>query len=197
VRPIHRKTSPKVRGGKVQRKNRTALSPSYGRTPLDRPVVDRQRPGPAYRHLLTKQHVYQFIDLLPEWDDLSKGLKAIVLAPGEAGSFGWHRPGIVAVCAWDRELEIDLHVDFIEEHQDVLTRLGVEERPIVDEAGSYPDFRLCGFVAPPASLQCQLTRATWDNVAGLCDPFTTGSGGHQWLDRTGEIAVLLSADGTW
>ena len=44
MRPIHRKTTPKVRGGKVQRKNRTALSPSYGRTPLDRPVVDRQRP---------------------------------------------------------------------------------------------------------------------------------------------------------
>jgi hypothetical protein len=50
----------------------------------------------------------------------------------------------------------------------------------------------------PAAFECRLTAATWDNVAGLIEPFAEGSGGHQWLAGSpGEAAVLLSPSGQW
>ena len=45
MRSSQRKTTPKVRDGKVQRKNRWALTPNYENTPQDRPVFDRRRAG--------------------------------------------------------------------------------------------------------------------------------------------------------
>jgi hypothetical protein len=149
--PIRRETNPKVRDGKVQRKNRTALSPHYSQTPQDRPAVDRQRPGEGYRHLLTKQQIYQFIDLLPDWQELSRGLNAVVLAPGNYRAMGWHQPGIVAICAWEGELEREWDVDFIADHRSVLDRLGVPVGPIFDDVEDEKkwqpnsDYQLCRF----------------------------------------------------
>src|SRR5262249_30242284 len=60
---------------------------------------------------------------------LSRGLNAVLLAPGRWNVAGWHRPGIVAVCAWERELQREWHADFVAEHRDVLDRLGVEQVP--------------------------------------------------------------------
>jgi hypothetical protein len=155
MRSMRRKTTPKVRDGKVQRKNRNAVTPHYLNTPQDRPAVDRQRPGQGYRHLLTKRQVHQFIDLLPDWCELSRGLRAVVLAPGERGVLGWHRPGVVAICAWSRELEEDWDADFIEEHKDVLDRLGVVREPVhhdpIDEWRVHPSLERCRFSEASAS----------------------------------------------
>lgn len=113
--------------------------------------MDRQRPGQGYRHLLTKQQVYQFIDILPDWGELSRGLNAVVLAPGDESAMGWHRPGVVAVCAWDADLECEWDTEFLEPHQDVLLRLGVPKESIYhtleDEQFARPDplAQLCRF----------------------------------------------------
>jgi len=48
--------------------------------------------------------------------------------------------------------------------------------------------------------ECRFTAGTWDNVAGLLEPFTEGAGGFQWLAGVpGEAALLLSAfaSGQW
>src|SRR4051794_35379689 len=100
MRNGHRKSTPKVRDGKVQRKNRATPTPSYWNTLPEMPIIDRQRPGEGGRHLLMKRDVERFIELLPDWRELSVGLRAILLAPSNGRSMGWHRPGVVAVCAW-------------------------------------------------------------------------------------------------
>ncbi len=46
---------------------------------------------------------------------------------------GWYGRGIVAVCAWDQELEQEWNVDFIQEHKELLNRLGVEQEPVYGE----------------------------------------------------------------
>jgi hypothetical protein len=139
MRSLPRKTTPKVKDGKVQRKNHSAPTPSYWNTPQDYPVIDRQPPGKGYRHVLMKRDVQRFIDILPDWKELSKALNAIVLAPGSSNCMGWHRPGIVAVCAWSRDLVEDWHDDFVSRHLDVLDRLGVERERTDD------DVQLCHF----------------------------------------------------
>lgn len=39
--------------------------------------------------------VERFIELLPDWEELSRGLDAVVLAPGSHYSYGYHRSGVV------------------------------------------------------------------------------------------------------
>lgn len=101
---------------------------------MDGPVIDRQKPGPGYRHLLLKRDVERFISILPDWNTLSTGLQAVVLAPGEWGTAGWHRPGIVAVCAWTRELWYETEEWFHDEHADVYNMIGLE-REVQDDGG--------------------------------------------------------------
>ena len=146
-----RKSAPKVRNGKTQRKNRTALTPYYSQTCQLYPAIDRQRPGPGYRHLITQKQLHQFIELLPDWEELSRGLDAVILAPGEENLLGWYRPRRVAVCAWEKNFKKEWHVDFIREHAAILERLGVEPEPIYDSAFAEqfdrpdPCYELCKF----------------------------------------------------
>ena len=125
----HRKSTPKVRNGKVVRKNRTDRSPDLWLTPPGKPVIERERPGRGYKHVVMKRDLEKFIGLLPNWDELSRGLRLLMIARGEWDTLGWydHR-GFVAICAWDREIEGDYDRDFIEEHREVLDRLGVQVR---------------------------------------------------------------------
>ena len=121
-----RKTAPRVVNGKVQRKNRTALTPTYFNTPQFTPVIDRYKPGFGYRHILKKRDVLAFIELLPDWKELSKGLRAVILAPGEYNTGGYYQsPGVIAICAWDRELWLEVYGDFFEAHRELFAKLEV------------------------------------------------------------------------
>ena len=125
MRRERRKTTPRVKGGVVQRKNRHLPTPSYYNTPQQIPVIDRERPGSGYRHLLRKRDIQRFISILPDWPTLSEGLNAIVLAPGDYDTDGWCERGIIGVCAWERELWRCVHPDSYAEHKDLLERLCV------------------------------------------------------------------------
>ncbi len=46
--------------------------------------------------------------------------------------------------------------------------------------------------------ECGLTTGTWENIAGLFDPFSGGGVGHQWLvSSPGEARLLISYSGQW
>lgn len=140
MRLSQRKTGTKVRNGKVSRKNRTELSNHYSQVSQLEPVIDRRRPGAGYRHYLTINDVRRFIRLLPDWDELAVGLNAVILSE-RTDCLGWHKPGLIAVCAWEREPVQDWDREFVEEHASVLARLGVSYEPIPGK----PDGLLCGF----------------------------------------------------
>jgi len=120
-----RKVTPKVIGGKVQKKNSHSVTFNYWDHDPGYPVIDRQRPGEGHRHLLNKADVQRFIDILPDWAELSKGLKAIILAEDE-DLYGWHNEGVIGICAWEKDLWQEYTDMFYQEHQAVLERLGVE-----------------------------------------------------------------------
>jgi hypothetical protein len=93
-----------VRDGRVLKHNDWTLTGDYTQWLGVELIIDRRRPGAGYQHVLTKADVERFIRLLPDWAELAKGLDAIVLAPGSGEVWGWHTPGVVAVCAWPRGL---------------------------------------------------------------------------------------------
>ena len=51
----------------------------------------------------------------------------------------------------------------------------------------------------PSTLVCALSQCSWDNVAGLIEPFCIPGAehGHQWLDESSDISLLLSPSGGW
>lgn len=120
-----KKTSPKVIRGKVQKKNNWAETPNYYNESQHSLVIDRKRPGVGYRHLLKRKDILDFIEILPDWAELSRGLKGIVLAPGDWRIFGYHRLGVVHICAWDKDLWITLSKEGIEQEKFFLDRFGV------------------------------------------------------------------------
>lgn len=49
-----------------------------------------------------------------------------------------------------------------------------------------------------SAFECRFTAGTWDNVAGLVEPFVEGTRGFQWLAGSpGEASLLLSVSGEW
>jgi hypothetical protein len=132
--PVHlvrRKTAPRVVGGRAQRKNRHELTRGLVDPTRREPAIARERPGRGYRHLLAQRDVVRFVMLLPDWPALSIGLHAIVLARGRDDADGFHRDGIVAVCAWERDLVRTVTREHYDAHAEVLDRIGV---PIEIEA---------------------------------------------------------------
>jgi len=125
VRWYPRKTNPEVKDGIVQKKNRTDPSRGWRNWYQDTPLIERQRPGAGHRHVLLKRDIERFIGLLADWKELSTELDAILLAPADPTCYGWHMPGIVAVCAWPRDLHRTWETDVVKANRELLERLGV------------------------------------------------------------------------
>jgi len=132
MRSQARKVTPKVVRGKVQKKNSHAITFNYWDHDPGYPVIDRQRPGAGRRHLLNKADIQKFIDILPDWDELSKGLKAVVLAPGERGLYGWFEDGVIGICAWERDLWHELSRKFYRANSAIFGRLDVQVEELPD-----------------------------------------------------------------
>lgn len=122
---FNRKSAPNVKSGRVQKQNNWLPTPNYYNTDQPLPVIDRKRPGAGYRHLLKKKDIVNFIGILPDWSEISRGLNGIVLSPGDETNFGYDVPGAVHICAWDREMWITVTQVFYEKSAGLLERLGV------------------------------------------------------------------------
>lgn len=125
-----RKTTPKVVNGRAQRKNCSTPTRTA-------PLIRREQPGKGYRHFVRKRDVLTFLDLLPDWDVLSVGLREIILDRGNEEFDGWHCPGRVAICAWERDPIRYLDVETVDEHAALYQRLGIPFAKDEDEHGPF------------------------------------------------------------
>jgi hypothetical protein len=76
--------------------------------------------------VLKRRDLERFIELIPDWDELSTGLHWVVLSK-DTGCHGFHRRGQIAVCAWPSTLWTeDMSKDWYWEHAELLERLGVD-----------------------------------------------------------------------
>jgi len=127
MRHLNRKSAPQVVAGQVQKKNNPERTAGYYDTPPPHLTIDRQRPGKGYRHVLMQRDIEAFIALLPDWAELSRGLNAIVLAPGGGRLNGYYGRSVVHVCAWQEDLWIDFAntTTFFDDHKPIFRRLGV------------------------------------------------------------------------
>ena len=123
----------RVRDGRVQKKNNWRLDPDdYFAVPQSEIRIDRRDPAVGRRHLITVAQLRSFLELLPDWDEVAVGLRAVVLDSAD-DCMGWCAPGVVAVCAWEQELWwTDADPDFISDHTAIFDLLGVEPERLGD-----------------------------------------------------------------
>ena len=117
---LNRKSAPGVQAGRVQKKNNWELTRDYDITPQPEPVIDRKRPGDGYRHVLKQKDVHDFIALLPDWNELSKGLNAVVIASGDKDYFGCYYPGVIYLYAFPEDLRVGVEHTFYVKHCDLI-----------------------------------------------------------------------------
>jgi hypothetical protein len=120
-----RKTAPKVKLGKVQRKNNWAETPDADYMAGTTVVFQRERAAKGFRHIVGKRDLERFISLLPDWGELAVGLEVILLAPGDEDCDGWHCDGWVALEARPRALWELVSNSYYREHRKVYELLGV------------------------------------------------------------------------
>ena len=90
------------------------------------PIIDKEAPGKGFRHFLTKKDIVRFIYLIPEWNNISKGLTKIILAKGVEGSDGWYSGTVLAINAWDREFWRWVPPEYYLEHRKIFEKLNIQ-----------------------------------------------------------------------
>ena len=119
------RTATKIKDGRVQPKNRNRPTGHEGY------VIDRESAGRGYRHVVTKQDLQAFIDIIPEWSRFSERLERIVLADANQRADGSHHfyhkeeTGVIFLNAWSTERWLDLRQSYFDAHKVLLERLGV------------------------------------------------------------------------
>jgi len=122
---MNRKSAPKVKDGRVQKKNRHDLTPNYWNTRQVVLQIDIESPGKGYKHYLKKRDIIDFLELLPHWEEIEDEFDAILLASGD-GSDGWYDNGVIGICAWDKNMTCSMNKDYFNEHKDLFERLSVK-----------------------------------------------------------------------
>jgi hypothetical protein len=140
-RRINRKTTPKVIGGKPLKKNNHKLTPNYWNTVQKDIQIDQQKPGKGYKHFLKKRDIIRFLALIPNWEELSEDLHAIVLEQGGANYDGiYNNDGVICISAWEKEQDIFVNKEYFKEHQALFERLGIQSKE--EENGFFCEFTI-------------------------------------------------------
>ena len=120
-----RKTTPKVKDGRVQKKNRHDLTPNYWNTRQNELQLDIEKPGKGFKHFLKKRDIIKFLQILPNWEELNLELDAVILAEG-GGADGWYSNGVLAICAWEKDKTVSLNKEYFNEHKEIFERLNLD-----------------------------------------------------------------------
>jgi len=128
------KSTPKVKNGKVQKKNNHKLTPDYWNTKQSEIQIVVEKPGKGFKHFLKKRDLIDFLTLIPNWDRLSEDLNSIILEQGGSDYFGlYYQRGVICISAWEKEMDIVLEESIYNEIKVILDKLGVQS---VKEVGN-------------------------------------------------------------
>jgi len=124
-RRFSRRTTPRVVNGKVQKKDNHSI------TAREKYVVDRVRPYTGFKHVINKKEVHDFIELIPDWDEIGVGIESIILDEGGDGFDGLYRhfthenTGVIYLSAWPREMWVEFNEEYFQEHKWLFEIFGV------------------------------------------------------------------------
>lgn len=121
-----RKTATKVKNGKVQQKNNHKLTPNYWNKSKEEIQIDIEKPGKGYKHFLKKRDIKNFLEILPNRNEIDIEFNAVLLARGSNYTDGWYYNGVIAICAWEKEMTREFNMSYFYAHKNIFDRLGVK-----------------------------------------------------------------------
>lgn len=121
-----RKTATKIKDGRVSNKNRNTKTPNYWNAYLDDIQIDIENPGKGYKHFLKKRDIKQFLEILPNREEIDIELNAVLLARGSFYTDGWYERGVIGICAWEKEMTKEYSLGYFNAHKKIFEKLGVE-----------------------------------------------------------------------
>lgn len=132
----NRKTSPKVIGGQVLRKNNHKKTARLGY------VVDRVRASKGFRHILRKKDIHDFVELISDWPKVSEGIESIILDSGDEFTDGYYRhydyedTSIIWLGAWPEDLWVERSDEYYQEHLWLFKKLQIVSERYVKKVES-------------------------------------------------------------
>lgn len=122
--------TPRVVDGAVQKKQRrdVLVSEHELRDSDDEPLPIVTLPAlRGWRHVVDESELARFVRLIPDWDERSLGLRALILGEGGDGTYGWHdERGVICLNAWGTPFEETWSRDDHDELRPILERLQVD-----------------------------------------------------------------------
>lgn len=114
------KKTPKVKHGKVQRKNfrDMLISPSQAF------FVHVECPRLGYEHFLSENDILQFIDILPQKEMITYGLDGIYLVD-HSNCDAWYDARKIYICAWEQEMHRVYDALHYIEHKELFDLLSI------------------------------------------------------------------------
>jgi hypothetical protein len=123
---LPRKTIPRVKNGRVQRKNRDAATAPDDYTLGASFQIVRHAPGPYNVHVIDEHDVRRFLGLLPDWSTLGVGIPAIVIDANNQRFEGCYRKdGVIVLTSWPAEMIREFPLWHYDAHWEVFQRIGV------------------------------------------------------------------------
>lgn len=121
-----RRTATRIKKGTVQKKNRHTKTPNYWNTYQDDIQIDVENPGKGYKHFLKKRDIKQFLEILPNREEIDIMFDAVLLASGDYYTDGWYQNGVIAICACEKDLTMEYDLSYFNAHKSTFDKLGVK-----------------------------------------------------------------------
>ncbi len=121
-----RRTATRIKKGKAQKKNRHARTPNYWNACQDDIQLDVENPGKGYKHFLKKRDIRQFLEILPNRDEIDVKFDAVLLCYGSSYIDGWYQNGVVGISAWPKEMTQAYSLEYFQAHKALFERLEVK-----------------------------------------------------------------------
>ncbi|TDF37224.1 hypothetical protein EYS14_13790 [Alteromonadaceae bacterium M269] len=133
-----RKVTPKVRDGKVQKKNRHQWTEFQELLDQETFSTIKMKPQEGYIHVVDRKSALKFVKLIPDWEDMSKGLSALV--PDIDGcnhqtdmNYYPNSYNSIWLSPFPKDMTLYWPKEFGEGHKEVTDLLGIEQEEIDDE----------------------------------------------------------------
>ncbi len=123
-----RRTATRIKKGTVQKKNRYTKTPNYWNTYQDDIQIDIEDPGKGFKHFLKKRDIKQFLEILPNREEIDIEFDAVLLARGSIYTDGWYQRGVIGICAWEKGMTKEYNLGYFNAHKNIFDKLGLEYR---------------------------------------------------------------------
>lgn len=127
----NRKTTPKVRDGQVQKKDRHQWTEFQDLLDSDAFSTIKMKPEDGYMHVVDRKSVLDFVELIPGWSEMSKGLSALVLGSDGCSSqtdinYSPKSYNSIWLSPFPKDMTLYWSAGFASEHRSIAESLGVE-----------------------------------------------------------------------